>query len=293
MIIPMTPENARITIQLTSADFEAGSFTHDVDLQKLYDNRNSCAYEFVIDYNGQQISNAYQMYYDDGTLYAAVFFPTTDGEMIKLTLTDGEGIITETEPELPAVTSSENGKVLKVVEGAWAAADAPSGLPAVSGSDNGKVLTVSSGEWAAANPTGVSESTVSIMISNAIESLKVSGYSDVLLDVDDDDGCTLTTPYTSTDIVAFGHLYIHTASDDYESDFAYTPSGFKLAKGTSSSVTGDIVISDQADISVTPPVKTGLYIQDGGFENLNVLVTWYYNPDGCYMVTGSFIPGQE
>lgn len=137
---------------------------------------------------------------------------------------------------------------------------------------------------------GLSEGTVSNMINNAIENLRISGYSDALVDVDDEDGCTLTTPYAATDITAYGHLYIHTASDDYESDFAYTPSGFKLAKGTSSSVTGDIVISDQADISVTPPVKTGIYIQDAAFENLNVFVTWYDNPDGCYLATGQFTP---
>ena len=154
MIIPMNPENVRITVQLTSADFESGAFTHDIDLQKLYDNRNSCAYEFVIDYNGQQISNEYQMFYNDGTLYTTVFFPTNDGQMLKLTLTAGEGAITVTEPELPAVTSTDNGKVLTVVEGDWAAANASSGLPAVSGSDNGKVLTVSSGAWTAAQPSG-------------------------------------------------------------------------------------------------------------------------------------------
>ena len=40
--------------------------------------------------------------------------------------------------ELPAVSSTDNGKVLKVVSGEWAMGDAPSGLPTVSASDNGK-----------------------------------------------------------------------------------------------------------------------------------------------------------
>lgn len=49
---------------------------------------------------------------------------------------------------LPAVTESDNGDVLTVVEGAWAKADPPSSLPAVTGADNGNVLTVVEGRWA-------------------------------------------------------------------------------------------------------------------------------------------------
>ena len=53
--------------------------------------------------------------------------------------------------ELPAVTASDNGKVLMVVNGQWAAAAIPSQLPAVTSSDSGKVLTVSAqGAWGAA-----------------------------------------------------------------------------------------------------------------------------------------------
>lgn len=55
-------------------------------------------------------------------------------------------------PNLPEVDASDNGDVLTVVSGEWAAA-APAGgesLPEVSGADNGKILTVVSGEWAAA-----------------------------------------------------------------------------------------------------------------------------------------------
>ncbi len=53
--------------------------------------------------------------------------------------------------ELPEVSASDNGKVLMVVDGQWAAAAIPSQLPAVTSSDSGKVLTVSAqGAWGAA-----------------------------------------------------------------------------------------------------------------------------------------------
>lgn len=50
--------------------------------------------------------------------------------------------------ELPTVTGSDNGKVLTVVTGAWAAAAIPAQLPAVTADDNGKVLKVTDGAWA-------------------------------------------------------------------------------------------------------------------------------------------------
>ena len=59
--------------------------------------------------------------------------------------------------ELPAVTSSDAGKILTVnAEGKWVAATPASQLPAVTSSDSGKVLTVSAqGAWgAAALPEG-------------------------------------------------------------------------------------------------------------------------------------------
>lgn len=51
------------------------------------------------------------------------------------------------ELELPKVTTADNGKVLSVSGGAWAAAVPPSGLPKVTTSDNGKYLGVSNGNW--------------------------------------------------------------------------------------------------------------------------------------------------
>ena len=49
--------------------------------------------------------------------------------------------------ELPTVTTSNNGQVLTVSSGKWAAADIPAELPTVSATDNGSVLKVIEGAW--------------------------------------------------------------------------------------------------------------------------------------------------
>lgn len=53
-------------------------------------------------------------------------------------------------PALPAVSSTDNGNVLTVVNGKWAKAPVASQLTAVTAADNGDVLSVSSGAWAKA-----------------------------------------------------------------------------------------------------------------------------------------------
>lgn len=58
-----------------------------------------------------------------------------------------EGSIVINVIELPAVTSADNGKILGVSNGVWAAIDAPVELPTVSSTDNGKVLGVVEGTW--------------------------------------------------------------------------------------------------------------------------------------------------
>lgn len=51
---------------------------------------------------------------------------------------------------LPVVTGADDGKILRVVNGAWTASDETVELPTVSGDDDDKVLTVVDGAWAAA-----------------------------------------------------------------------------------------------------------------------------------------------
>ena len=63
------------------------------------------------------------------------------------TLTEQEKNDLLSAKELPAVSSTDNGKVLTVVSGAWAKAAIPAQLPSVSGTDNGKALMVSDGKW--------------------------------------------------------------------------------------------------------------------------------------------------
>jgi hypothetical protein len=48
---------------------------------------------------------------------------------------------------LPAVTGSDDGKVLTVVNGAWDKAAVPTELPSVASTDNGKLLEVVAGQW--------------------------------------------------------------------------------------------------------------------------------------------------
>lgn len=72
---------------------------------------------------------------------------STDNNKL-LTVVNGKWDKADAPTELPAVTSDDNGNVLSVVEGAWAKAAAPTELPTVAAADKGKYLTVSNnGAW--------------------------------------------------------------------------------------------------------------------------------------------------
>lgn len=79
-------------------------------------------------------------------------------------ITDLSGTLTAIEDDIdalegsvqaiPAVTSADNGMVLKVVDGAWDKANESTGLPSVTSADNGKILQVVNGAWGAVNLDG-------------------------------------------------------------------------------------------------------------------------------------------
>lgn len=74
--------------------------------------------------------------------------------ILKVTSGDVQLYGTHLTGQVPAVTASNNGKILKVASGAWSLADETTELPSVSSTDNGKVLGVSNGAWAVVASSG-------------------------------------------------------------------------------------------------------------------------------------------
>jgi len=67
----------------------------------------------------------------------------SNGEWIEIIQGGGSG-----GSDLPDITTTDNGRVLGVVNGKWDKMDAPDGLPSVTISDSGKILQVdSTGNW--------------------------------------------------------------------------------------------------------------------------------------------------
>ena len=116
----------------------------------------------VVDPNGTTVAAALKLNNMTTSIVplAAEATPTS-----ALTTVDGHYHLTLSIPvELPTVTASNNGEILKVENGAWTVGAAPTGVPDVTASDNGSILQVSNGAWTTqdALPTtmvGASDST--------------------------------------------------------------------------------------------------------------------------------------
>jgi len=112
------------------------------------------------------------------------------------------------------------------------------GLPSVDGSDNGKVLTVVSGSWAAANPSGGSAFNISITEDgdiwrmnktfNEIKTAFLSGLN-IIVRIPDDEGRTdgkycavtqITTNLDGGDPPVPATFYVYVATDDHFMLFA-------------------------------------------------------------------------
>lgn len=97
---------------------------------------SSYVYGFSISDNDTTISAKFIKSDGDTSfyLYSKVLYTTSNGYL------------------LPNVSSSDNNKIMQVVNGSWSKVNLPTELPAVTASDNGKILKVVDGVWTAVDP---------------------------------------------------------------------------------------------------------------------------------------------
>ena len=93
---------------------------------------------------------------EDGTENKTTIFMTKEAGTYHYTIEGGKihNLDSKFLPKidaLPPVTTSNDGQILGVVNGAWATTDAPSSLPEVTTADNDKVLMVVDGAWVASS----------------------------------------------------------------------------------------------------------------------------------------------
>ena len=114
----------------------------------------------VVDPNGTTVAAAQKL---NNMTTSVTILPAGSTPTSSLTEVNGHFHLTLGIPlQVPTVTASNNGEILKVENGAWTVGEAPTGVPDVTASDDGKVLQVSNGEWTAqdALPTTMTGATL-------------------------------------------------------------------------------------------------------------------------------------
>ena len=103
----------------------------------------------VVDPNGTTVATAAKL---NNMTVATTILPIGSTPTSSLTEVDGHFHLQLGIPlQVPAVTSSNNGEILKVENGDWTVGAAPTGVPDVTASDNGSILQVSNGAWTTQN----------------------------------------------------------------------------------------------------------------------------------------------
>ena len=101
----------------------------------------------VVDPNGTTVAAALKL---NNMTTSVTVLPAGSTPTSSLTEVDGHFHLTLGIPlQVPTVTASNNGEILKVENGQWTVGEAPTGVPDVTSADDGKVLQVSNGAWTA------------------------------------------------------------------------------------------------------------------------------------------------
>ena len=99
----------------------------------------------VVDPNGTTVAAALKL---NNMTTSVTVLPAGSTPTSSLTEVDGHFHLALGIPlQVPTVTASNNGEILKVENGTWTVGEAPTGVPDVTASDNGSILQVSNGEW--------------------------------------------------------------------------------------------------------------------------------------------------
>lgn len=101
----------------------------------------------VVDPNGTTVAAALKL---NNMTTSVTVLPAGSTPTSSLTEVDGHFHLSLGIPlQVPTVTASNNGEILKVENGQWTVGEAPTGVPDVTASDNGSILQVSNGAWTA------------------------------------------------------------------------------------------------------------------------------------------------